>query len=45
MKKEITEYYCDVCGKKVDKYEHLELIKFLLDKFNILSQIKARVKF
>ena len=27
MKKEITEYYCDVCGKKVDRFDDLEQIK------------------
>lgn len=24
MKKQITEYYCDVCGKKVDKLDDLK---------------------
>lgn len=27
MKKEITEYYCDICGKKMDRPDFLKEIK------------------
>lgn len=48
MKKEITEYYCDVCGKKLDKPDLLKEIKipikrtmYSIDTFKEIKDIRS----
>lgn len=45
MKKEITEYYCDVCGKKVDRSNDLELIKIPIRqiKYSFSSSSNSKI--